>query len=26
LADLDLQIKSGETNGQVEFETLLAVI
>lgn len=26
LADLDLKIKSGETNGQVEFETLLATI
>lgn len=26
LAKLDLEIKSGETNGQVEFETLLAMI
>lgn len=26
LAQLDLEIKSGETNGQVEFETLLATI
>lgn len=26
LADLDLEIKSGETTGQVEFETLLATI
>lgn len=26
LANLDLEIKSGETNGQVEFETLLATI